>query len=88
MSQPQEQELGRASLPLICWSQDNALMHESRRASPAPSLAVTLRRMGPVPPLGNTVELALLAKSGMSQSLPLAQLLAGCRNWVSRPPAL
>ena len=39
-----------------------------RRTSPAPSLAVAFWRAGPAPCLGNTVELALMAKALVNQT--------------------
>lgn len=41
------------------WGHDR----ESGKADPALSLAVAIRRAGPAPPLGNTVDMALMANA-------------------------
>lgn len=56
---------GDASPPLTTCSrwETRPQDHESRRASPASSLAIILWKVGTTPCLGNTVELDLMGKA-------------------------
>lgn len=55
--------------------------HENQSAVLAPSLTAAPRKAGPAPGLGNTVELTLMVKAGVSQAgvraAEKAQLLTG-----------
>lgn len=65
-----------------------------REASPALALVVAFHRAGPAPHVGDTVELALMAKVWVSQPRGCARYRAGpapCKLsslWKSGPPTL
>lgn len=66
--------------------------HGNRSAVLASSLTVAPRKAGPAPGLGNTVELTLMVKAGVSQTgvraSEKAQLLTGFSIWESVPCTL